>query len=299
MKKFQFKKIDAFTSGASSGNPAGYIELNSSADITESEMQQIAFELKNFVSEVGYVSQSQENGVDFDFRYFSCEKEVPFCGHATVAICYELAKENKNFRSKSHFRIRTKKGILRIENKIESENLVYIQAPPPAFIKSSIDLKYTAAALGISEDEIDSSRPSGIVNAGQNTLMVPIISSAVCINCAPDYMTLREYSLKNNIEIINIYTSDTINDQNHLRTRVFAPAFGYLEDPATGSGNAALGYFLIKHKIWTSQKMIIEQGVSRDNPNIVVLLKINDNEIKIGGRAVTRINGEYILTGDE
>jgi predicted PhzF superfamily epimerase YddE/YHI9 len=36
---------------------------------------------------------------------------------------------------------------------------------------------------------------------------------------------------------------------NDFRVRVFAATFGYLEDPATGSGNSALGYYLLQHQL--------------------------------------------------
>lgn len=295
MKSFPFKKLDAFTSGLSSGNPAGFIELSGVDEITDSEMQQIAYELKNLVSEVGFVFPSGEKGIDFMFRYFSCEKEVPFCGHATVAIAYELVKQNKNIHSMPYFTVRTKKGVLRIENRLRQENLVYIQAPLPVFIECNIDPASLADALNIDTGDIDAAIPLGIVNAGQNTLLVPLRNKEVCINCSPDYMTLRNYSFKNDVEVINIYTSDTASDENNIRTRVFAPTFGYLEDPATGSGNAALGYYLINHKKWNIDILNIEQGSDLENPNIVVLRKINDNEIQIGGRGVARIIGKYLL----
>ncbi len=38
--------------------------------------------------------------------------------------------------------------------------------------------------------------------------------------------------------------------QNIAHTRVFAPKFGYLEDPATGSGNSAFGYYMLKNALW-------------------------------------------------
>ncbi len=60
MKELKFKKIDAFAAHKSSGNPAGYILLESLKDITEKEMLQIAKELKGFVNEVGYVAQTSE-----------------------------------------------------------------------------------------------------------------------------------------------------------------------------------------------------------------------------------------------
>lgn len=50
MKEFNFKKIDAFATESSTGNPAGYIRLAELADITTAEMQQIAKELKGFVN---------------------------------------------------------------------------------------------------------------------------------------------------------------------------------------------------------------------------------------------------------
>ena len=56
MKKLRFKKIDAFASGSSSGNPAAVIYLDQPDELSDAEMQQIARELKGFVSEVGFVS---------------------------------------------------------------------------------------------------------------------------------------------------------------------------------------------------------------------------------------------------
>jgi predicted PhzF superfamily epimerase YddE/YHI9 len=53
MKEFDFKKIDAFATINSGGNPAGYVLLNSADDISVDEMQHMARELKGFVNEVG------------------------------------------------------------------------------------------------------------------------------------------------------------------------------------------------------------------------------------------------------
>ncbi len=55
MKQYPFKKIDAFATATSSGNPAGIIYLSTQNDISGQEMQRIARELKGFVSEVGYL----------------------------------------------------------------------------------------------------------------------------------------------------------------------------------------------------------------------------------------------------
>ena len=74
----------------SSGNPAGVIYLNKYNDLTTDEMLQIAKELKGFVSEVGYIWENEDGS--FGLRYYSSEREVEFCGHATIAIMYDLIK---------------------------------------------------------------------------------------------------------------------------------------------------------------------------------------------------------------
>jgi PhzF family phenazine biosynthesis protein len=89
------------------------------------------------------------------------------------------------------------------------------------------------------------------------------------------------------------------DQKNFYRTRVFAPAFGYLEDPATGSGNAALGAYLLNNKLWDGSMTAIKQNGSLENPNIVKLMAKNtedgDPRVMFGGGAVTRMEGAYFL----
>ncbi|MRR38029.1 PhzF family phenazine biosynthesis protein, partial [bacterium] len=73
--------------------------------------------------------------------------------------------------------------------------------------------------------------------------------------------------------------------------------FGYLEDPATGSGNAALGCYLLKNGKWDGACISLEQNASAEQPNIVKISAGQDNqEVAFGGSAILRIRGEYILT---
>ena len=60
MKKYLFKKIDAFATAESGGNPAGTVWLESLNGISHAEMLQIARELKGFVSEVGYIHKIED-----------------------------------------------------------------------------------------------------------------------------------------------------------------------------------------------------------------------------------------------
>ena len=77
-------KLAAFSDGNVGGNPAGV--LISDAHPSEAEMQRIAAEVG--FSETAF-AYSIENS--WRVRYFSPEAEVPFCGHATIALGAALA----------------------------------------------------------------------------------------------------------------------------------------------------------------------------------------------------------------
>ncbi|WP_020613980.1 PhzF family phenazine biosynthesis protein [Sediminispirochaeta bajacaliforniensis] len=87
--------------------------------------------------------------------------------------------------------------------------------------------------------------------------------------------------------------------ENDYRVRVFAPMFGYLEDPATGSGNSALGYYLMSNSMWDKKMLRIEQNNSMESFNLIQLQRKEDSNknqrVLFGGGANKRIEGEYHL----
>ena len=297
MKKFKFKKINAFATEQSGGNPAGMVYLDDSDDISEDEMLRVAKELKGFVSEVGYVRQIDKK--KFDLKYYSSEREVDFCGHATIAIMYDLIKNSNELIKTKQINIITKKGELEVENRINEENAVFISAPKPTFSAKKISQDSIENSLKIDASKIDESCPISIINAGLETLIVPIKSLKGILSISPNLDDLKSFCSFNNVDIITVYSRDVFNADNKFRTRVFAPAFGYLEDPATGSGNSALGYYLIKNKIWDGAFMSIEQNASAEDSNIIKLMakytKDQKPQIVFGGGAIVKIEGEYLL----
>lgn len=297
-KSFNFKKIDAFATPISSGNPAGYVLLDNQNDITEPEMLQIAKELKGFVTEVGFVAQTAADS--FNLKYYSSEREVNFCGHATIAIMYNLLKNNPDLQQLDCLHISTNKGKLIVENRIKQEDAVFIMSPVPEEMQSMPSVIDIANNLRINENEIDHATwPVSIINAGLTTLIVPIKSLDSILPIFPDEKTLKEFCFRSNLEIIVVFTADVANPASNYRTRVFAPTFGYLEDLATGSGNSAFGYYLLKNGLWKNQTITIEQNGLKDFYNVVKLRfrkdETNRERVWFGGGAITRISGQYFL----
>lgn len=297
MKKFKFKKIDAFATAKSEGNPAGAVYLTAQHDISVDEMQRIARELKGFVSEVGYACQIDETIVAL--KFYSSEREVEFCGHATIAIMYDLLKNNDTLMKKDHVTIVTNKGALTVDNYIKENDAVFITAPEPVFASSHIAKDHIAAALKIDSRELSDNYPVSVVNAGLETLIVPIKRLSSILSLHPDLEELKQFCIKNSVDIITVFTTEVADRTNSFRTRVFAPTFGYLEDPATGSGNAAFGCYLLENKKWDGSFISVEQNGSFEHANIVKLgTRVGDNKearVVFGGGALVRIHGEYLI----
>ncbi len=297
MRSFRFRKIDAFASGRSAGNPAAAVYLDSFDDITPEEMQRIARELKGFVSEVGYIAPAGTNR--YRLRYFSSEKEVQFCGHATIAILYDLLKEQEGPAANRKVLLETNKGLLTVEDRIADEDSVFITAPAPRYLDRPIETSEICNALNLKNHALDPQVPIGIVNAGNETLCVPLRTLEDLLSLSPEYGTLRTFCAEQGLDVVIVHTADVADRSRFRRTRVFAAPFGYLEDPATGSGNAALGYHLLRHGLWDGRPIVLEQNNDRMNPNIVRMVARTDEQgnirVLFGGGAITRIDGRYLL----
>jgi PhzF family phenazine biosynthesis protein len=297
MRRFAFKKLDAFATSSSAGNPAGAIYLEAGLDISVQEMQRIARELKGFVSEVGYVSRL--DGDTFRLKYYSSEREVEFCGHATIAIMYDLFAHDPELAKKPLLNIVTEKGKLAVENRVAQEDAVFISAPVPSFSRRTISADELATALSVSAGALCPEYSASVVNAGLETLIVPVNGLDKMLAIAPRFDVLERFCVENSLDILTLFTDQVADEANRYRTRVFAPRFGYLEDPATGSGNAALGYYLLEKGSWDGSSISLEQNADRAHSNRI-RLATNDSvegekRVIFGGGAIVRIAGEYLL----
>jgi PhzF family phenazine biosynthesis protein len=135
------------------------------------------------------------------------------------------------------------------------------------------------------------------VNAGNQTLCLSLKTSRAVVETTPEFWKLRAFCERNKLDIVTIFSTQVAHPENQLRTRVFAAPFGYLEDPATGSGNAALGYHLHRCGHWDGRPIRIEQNADLVNPNIVHLGSMPDAahgiRVTFGGSAKLRIEGRY------
>jgi len=292
MRTYTYKKIDAFTSGLSQGNPAAFLDLAFDT-LSDQEMLKIAKEHQGFVSEIVFLSRDKNRKMKL--TYYSSECEVAFCGHGTIATMYETIKSDDRLLNKDEFEIETnKKGALTIYNFIKHDDAVYITAPTPLWLENKSKENEIAEALQIDSTAISDELPIDFIDAGLRTLIVPIEKIEDEISIFPDIKPLEAFCINKGIDIILIFSMETSKKEYTAHTRVFAPKFGYLEDPATGSGNSAFGYYLMKNTIWGPDMIKIEQGGNNIVFNEIKLLK-KEGKVLFGGKGTKKIEGVYYL----
>lgn len=282
-----YKKINAFTNGSSPGNPAGVVHLDESNRLTDAQMQEVARQEKGVVSEVVFCRLVRP-GL-YNLKYYSSECEVDFCGHGTIACMYDLISSDTSLAETETVMICTNKGELPVLNRIRHANAVFVTAPAPQFYPVHNSKQDIADPLRITAGQLDFGSPAAIIDGGLRTLIVPMISLKSVLDLNPDCAGLADFCRSRDIDIVLVFSQETALPHSRFRTRVFAPKYGYLEDPATGSGNSALGYYLLDNKLWDGGNIIaLEQGPSRENPNIVKIGTANytgNRHVIFGGSA--------------
>ena len=292
MKQYRYIKSNAFTSGASLGNPAAAL-ITEDECLTPEQMQQIAAEHKGFVMETVFCSPSET--AECKLTYYSSECEVDFCGHGTIATMYSIIKDDAALRAKKVLTVETnKKGMVSVYNEIDTEDAVYIEAPSPIEHSMNFSIDEIEGILTLRKGSINRERTIRIIDAGLRTLIVPITQFEDEVSVYPDEAALKVFCEENDIDNILIYSLQVADASNFAHTRVFAPKFGYLEDPATGSGNSAFANYLLSENMWDGSPITIEQG-GNDRIFNAVKLKTLNGRVLFGGRATKKIEGYYLV----
>ena len=292
MKQYRYIKSNAFTSGASLGNPAAAL-ITEDECLTPEQMQQIAAEHKGFVMETVFCSPSET--AECKLTYYSSECEVDFCGHGTIATMYSIIKDDAALRAKKVLTVETnKKGMVSVYNEIDTEDAVYIEAPSPIEHAMNIPVEDIEGILTLRKGSINRDRAIRIIDAGLRTLIVPITQFEDEVSVYPDEAALKVFCEGNDIDNLLIYSLHVADAANFAHTRVFAPKYGYLEDPATGSGNSAFANYLLFEKMWDGSPITIEQG-GNDRIFNAVKLKTLNGKVLFGGRATIKIQGYYCV----
>jgi len=205
--------VDSFTKQAFKGNPAGVCFTQEA--MSEDKMQHIAMELG--LSETAFVQSTGTTGV-YSIRYFSPKKEIPLCGHATLAsakvIFRDAGKNEIHFITIQNLDLTVKRS----GDEISMEFPVYNTRPataPAAML----------AALGLTNIE------NTVYSQEHNIMMIEINDAQVLQRLQPDFSALVQSYEGINGVLVTAASNDTEHDYHY---RYFWPWAGTNEDPVTG-----------------------------------------------------------------
>ena len=167
----------------------------------------------------------------------------------------------------------------------------------PTPVPAEFDREAVAAALGLLPAEIgfENHKPSAW-SAGVPFVFVPVSGLEAIANARPN-PTVWAGAFGSPMAAAWLYCRDTESGDNDFHARMFAPGFGFSEDPATGS--AAAAFAGVVHRFDElpsgSRRYVIEQGFEMGRPSLMTLeIDIAGGEIaavRVGGNAVVVAEG--------
>lgn len=286
-KNINIYQIDAFTTQAFNGNPAG---VTFSDSLNEKEKQCIASEMN--LSETAFLSHSKT--ADFRLQWFTPTNEVKLCGHATIASLHYL-NENNLITENKPILFETLSGNLKCFVK---DQRYFMQIP-------NLDLEYfdsfreeIIGVLGISEKEISN---NSFIRLSNGYLYIRINSLKTLHNLNPDFRGLKELSYKRKLFTdITVFTTETLEKSSSAHLRFFAPYDGIDEDPVTGSACGPLLLVMRKMGLLNNYRddelITFEQGdVMNRKGRVGVKYNSVTNELLIAGNAVTIFKGSLLF----
>ncbi|WP_458096762.1 PhzF family phenazine biosynthesis protein [Roseomonas sp. WA12] len=226
------QRIAAFSDGALGGNPAGVVIAER---LPEAEAMQA------LAARIGYseTAFAAPEGNKWRVRYFAPAIEVPFCGHATIALGAALALRNGD----GVYALQLNGGAITVEGWREAGGLrAALQSPPTRSAPADPELvAETLALFGLPAEALDARIPPAIAEAGARHLILALRHRGDLAAMRYDLeMGRRLMSAPGLVTIALVHAAEP--GRFHARN-AFA-AGGVLEDPATGAAAAALGGLL-------------------------------------------------------
>lgn len=291
MRRYRLYQVDAFTTERFAGNPAGVV-LDADG-LSAAEMQAIARELGN--PESAFVLAPEGDDHDVRVRFFTATTEVPSCGHATVAAHYVRAVEGSLPASTVVHKIGAGVLPVGIEPVGDDYRITMTQGTPEFEEPLSGEVRdHVVSALDLEPEDMDSRCPVQVVSTGHSKVQIGIRDLSRLHALEPDLPRLEELSRRIGCNGYYVFVL-TPDDDYEVHGRMFAPAIGIPEDPATGNANGPLGAYLVHHGLATPRagrfSFRARQGEALGRPGVIEV------EVEAEGSTprVVRVSGRAVI----
>jgi trans-2,3-dihydro-3-hydroxyanthranilate isomerase len=277
--RFRYVTVDVFTDNPLAGNQLAV--FTDAREIPEQKLQKIAREMN--LSETTFVYPPADDG-HVRIRIFTPATELPFAGHPTLGTAFVLAAPLQLVE----IRLETGRGTIPVTLEREGARIVFgrmVQPLPTVTPFEPVD--ELLAALGV-----ESQLPVELYDNGVQHVFVACRSEDELAALQPDLQRIKSLGPYG----INCFAGAG----TRWKTRMFGPALGVAEDPATGSAAGPLAYHIARHgRIAFGDEIEISQGAEIGRPSTLYARAEGSADaverIEVGGSAVVVARGELQL----
>jgi len=252
-------KLAAFSQNGHGGNPAGVAFY----DVMPSDEEMLRIAKVVGYSETAFLVKQGDN---WRVRYFAPELEVPFCGHATIALGAALgerygAGEYKLILNQSEISVRAEKSGNGFSATLYSPE-TFSEDAPVEFVDEVL------SGFHLTRDQLDPAFPIRFASGGAKHLILVAKERQTLADMQYDFDKIRALMMAKNLITISLLWQAS-DDVFHSRN-AFASG-GVYEDPATGAAAAALAGYLRDIGWQGKHEFVILQGEDMGVPSRLVV----------------------------
>jgi trans-2,3-dihydro-3-hydroxyanthranilate isomerase len=276
---FRYVVADVFTDEALTGN--GLAVFTDARELPEEQLQPLARELN--LSETVFVYPAEADG-HVRIRIFTPSAELPFAGHPVLGTAFVLGGPLQL----GEIRLETRMGIVPVVLEREGARIVFgrMSQPIPKW-EPFAQADELQELLGVRSE-----LPVELYDNGPTFVYVALKSKDEVAALAPDLNALGRFTITG----VNCFAGSGTS----WKTRMFAPAQGVAEDPATGSAAGPLAVHLARHgRTSFGDELEITQGEEIRRPSKLYATAWGEGDridrVEVGGSAVVVARGEFRL----
>ena len=294
-KRYRFITADVFTDRMFGGNQLAV--FTDARGLNEQTMHAITREMN--LSETVFVLPAETDRGTRRLRIFTPGRELPFAGHPTVGSAFVLTAIGEIPLDGELTRIVFEEGVGPVEVTVRAEagRPVFSQlsaAKLPEFGPPPPSPEILASVLSLEPDDLEAGdRAPRACSCGVPFLFVTVRDVETLGRARVNTERWERHVAP--YWATEFYVIAHTNTPGEIRARMFAPAMGIGEDPATGAAATALaGYLAPADAADGILRWTIRQGVKMGRPSTIFL----EADVKSGAIAAIRVGGASVLVSE-
>jgi trans-2,3-dihydro-3-hydroxyanthranilate isomerase len=268
----RYLHLDVFTERPFEGNQLAVFP--DARTIPDQWMQAIAREMA--FSETVFMRPPVTENAQRQLRIFTPGRELPLAGHPTIGSAFVYAREFA--RETRPDRVTFDLGVgpigVTLDWGASDLSFAWMHQPKPAF-GAPLDAEATAALVHALHLPADTrvAAPPQIVSSGVPFLFVALPEPALVDAAQSDAARIADVFRRIGEPETGVFVfARAMRADATLYSRMFAPMFGIVEDPATGGASGPLGAYALTHGLveaGEAERLVSLQGALMGRPSYV------------------------------